>query len=75
MSEQAIVTIITALLASVPPTLFALAAYLAALKNNSKMSHLQRDVNGRIEELIASRVRLAILEERLDPKGTEKPKN
>lgn len=66
MSEQAIVTIISNLITSIPPTIAALAAWIYTMRGNEKIRVLREEVNGRISELIDARVREAIAAERLE---------
>jgi hypothetical protein len=66
--------IIVALIATVPPTITAIASLLASLRNHESIKRLGTDINGRMEQLVDSKEKAAHakgkLEQSLEDKAT-----
>ena len=55
MSETSVVTIVCAIIAAIPPTIAAIAAYLSSLRNNSELRTLQARMSDHIQSCHAQR--------------------
>jgi hypothetical protein len=52
MTDETVRLIVIALIASVPPTLAAVAAVIVALRGNAKLADVHLQINSRMDELL-----------------------
>jgi len=66
MSEPFLEKVIFAILAAIPPTIMALAAFRNSKRNTSRLEKLHKEVNSRMTEMIATTKASSELKGRLD---------
>ena len=52
IADQTVLKLTDTIIAAIPPTLIALGAFIAALRNGQKTDQVQRSINGRMDELL-----------------------
>ena len=59
MTDETMRMVIVAMIASIPPTLTAIAALVVAFKGNAKIAGLHLQINSRMDQLLAVAIKAA----------------